>query len=46
MTAQDEQRALMDLKEYEGDTADYNMMQSYSVARVLNRGFNRRVLMQ
>ena len=39
----DEQTALMDLKEYEGDTADYNMMQSYSVARVLNRGFNRRV---
>jgi len=44
MTSRDEQRALIDLKEYEGDTGDYNMMDSYSVSRVLNRGFNRKVL--
>jgi len=44
MTARDEQRALIDLKEFEGDTGDYNMMDSYSVSRVLNRGFNRKVL--
>ena len=44
MTSRDEQRALIDLKEFEGDTGDFNMMDSYSVARVMNRGFNRKVL--
>lgn len=44
MTSRDEQKALIDLKEYQGDTADFNMMDSYSVSRVLNRGFNRKVL--
>lgn len=44
MTTGDEQRALIDLKEFEGDTGDFNMMDSYSVARVMNRGFNRKVL--
>jgi hypothetical protein len=44
MTARDEQRALIDLKEYEGDTGDFNMMDSFSVSRVMNRGFNRKVL--
>ena len=44
MLAQDEQKALIDLKEFEGDTGDYNMMDSYSVARVLNRG-HKRILM-
>lgn len=44
MLARDEQSALIDLKEFEGDTGDYNMMDSYSVARVLNRG-HKRILM-
>lgn len=44
MLARDEQKALIDLRAFEGDTADFNMMDSYSVARVMNRGFNRRVL--
>lgn len=44
MTMRDEQKALVDLKDYEGDTADYTMMDSYSVARVLNRGFKHRIL--
>ena len=44
MTTGDEQRALIDLKEFEGDTGDCNMMDSYAVARVMNRGFNRKVL--
>ena len=44
MLARDEQAALIDLKEFEGDTGDYNMMDSYSVARVLNRG-HKRILM-
>ena len=44
MTSRDEQKALIDLKEYQGDTADYNMMDSFSVSRVMNRGFNRKVL--
>lgn len=44
MLAKDEQSALIDLKEFEGDTGDYNMMDSYSVARVLNRG-HKRILM-
>ncbi len=37
MISKDEAKALVDLREYEGDTADYNMNQNYSVARVLNR---------
>ena len=44
MTSRDEQKAFIDLKEYQGDTADYNMMDSFSVSRVMNRGFNRKVL--
>ena len=44
MTSRDEQRAFIDLKEMEGDTGDFNMMDSYSVSRVMNRGFNRKVL--
>ncbi|MDA9061834.1 hypothetical protein N9K23_00505 [Planktomarina temperata] len=44
MISRDEQKAFIDLKAFEGDTADYNMMDSYSVARVMNRGFKRRVL--
>jgi hypothetical protein len=44
MIAKDEQAALIDLKEFEGDTGDYNMMDSYSVARVMNRG-HKRILM-
>jgi hypothetical protein len=44
MVSRDEQKALVDLKEFEGDTADFNMMDSYSVARVMNRGHNRRIL--
>lgn len=44
MTSRDEQKALIDLKEFEGDTGNYNMMDSYAVARIMNRGFNRRVL--
>lgn len=44
MLARDEQKAFIDLRAFEGDTADFNMMDSYAVARVMNRGFNRRVL--
>lgn len=44
MVSRDEQKALIDLKEFEADTGDFNMMQSYSVARVLDRGFNRRIV--
>lgn len=44
MTLRDEQKALVTLKEFEGDVGDYTMMDSYSVARVMNRGFNRRIL--
>lgn len=44
MTLRDEQRALISLKQHEGDVGDYNMMDNYSVARVLNRGFSRRIL--
>ena len=40
----DEQSALIDLKEFEGDTAKHSMMDSYSVARVLNRGHRRMLL--
>ena len=46
MLARDEQKALTDLKEFEGDTGDFNMMDSYSVSRVLNRNnSNQRILM-
>jgi len=44
MVSRDEQKALIDLKDFEGDTADYNMMDSYSVSRVMNRGNNRRMI--
>lgn len=44
MTLRDEQKALVTLKEFEGDVGDYTMMDNYSVARVMNRGFNRRIL--
>ena len=44
MVRSDEQRALIDLKEFEGDTADFNMMDNYSVSRVMNRGNNRRII--
>lgn len=44
MTLRDEQKALIALKEFEGDVGDYTMMDNYSVARVMNRGFNRRIL--
>lgn len=44
MLAKDEQRALIDLKEFEGDTGDYSMMDSYSVARVLYRGTKRGIV--
>jgi len=44
MVSRDEQRALIDLKEFEGDTADFNMMDNYSVSRVMNRGNNRRII--
>jgi hypothetical protein len=44
MVSRDEQKALTDLKAFESDTADFNMMDSYSVARVMKRGLNRRIL--
>lgn len=44
MVSRDEQKALIDLKDFEGDTADFNMMDSYSVSRVMNRGNKRRIL--
>ena len=44
MVSRDEQKALIDLKDFEGDTADFNMMDSYSVSRVMNRGHKRRIL--
>lgn len=44
MLARDEAKALVDFKAFEGDTGDHNMMDSYSVARVLNRG-HKRILM-
>ena len=37
-------QALVNLKEYENDTASHSMFDSYSVARVLQRGHKRRVL--
>jgi hypothetical protein len=42
-TLKDEQKALIDLKEFEGDTGDYNMLESYSVARVIAGRYNRRI---
>jgi hypothetical protein len=42
-TLRDEQKALIDLKEFEGDTGDYNMLESYSVARVIAGRYNRRI---
>jgi hypothetical protein len=44
MVRRDEEKALTDMKAFESDTADFNMMDSYSVARVMNRGHNRRIL--
>ena len=44
MVSRDEQKALIDLKDFEGDTADFNMIDSYSVSRVMNRGNKRRIL--
>lgn len=44
MSLRDERSALVDLRQYEGETADYSMMDSYSVARVMNRGINHRIL--
>ena len=44
MALRDERSALVDLRQFEGETADYSMMDSYSVARVMNRGFNHRIL--
>ena len=44
MIREDERRALVNLKEYENDTASHSMFDSYTVARVLNRGHKRRVL--
>ena len=40
----DEQSALIDLKEFEGDTTKHSMMDSFSVARILNRGRRRMLL--
>ena len=44
MVSRDEQKALTDLKAFESDTADFNMMDSYAVARVMKRGNTRRML--
>ena len=44
MIKEDERRALVNLKEYENDTASHSMFDSFTVARVLNRGHKRRVL--
>jgi len=45
MLMRDEQQALVELRHYEAETADHSMFDSYSVARVLNRGHKRRVLL-
>lgn len=37
-TAQDEMKARMDLREYEAKTAGYSIFDTYSVARVIDRG--------
>lgn len=44
MLSRDEAQALVDLRSFEGETASHNMMDSYSVARVMNRG-HKRILM-
>ena len=44
MLMSDERAALVDLKEFENDTANHSMFDSYSVARVLQRGHKRRIL--
>jgi hypothetical protein len=37
MAAQEEARALSDLRQYDGDTANYSIFDSWSVARILDR---------
>jgi hypothetical protein len=44
MTLRDERQALVDLRQFEEETADYTMMDSYAVSRITNRGFKRRIL--
>ena len=44
MTSKDEKQALVDLRQFEEETADYTMMDSYAVSRITNRGFRRRIL--
>ena len=44
MVSRDEQKALTDLKAFESDTADFNMMDNFAVARVMKRGNTRRML--
>ena len=44
MTLRDEQKALVDLRQFEEETADYTMMDSLAVSRITNRGFRRRIL--
>jgi len=44
MTSKDERQALVDLRQFEEETADYTMMDSYAVSRITNRGFRRRIL--
>lgn len=41
-TLRDEQKALIDLKEFEGDTGDFNVLNSTSVARVIGGRLNSR----
>lgn len=44
MTLRDERQALVDLRQFEEETADYTMMDSLAVSRITNRGFKRRIL--
>lgn len=44
MLKADERTSLVNLKEYENDTASHSMFDSYAVARVLYRGHQRRIL--
>jgi len=44
MTSKDERQALVDLRQFEEETADYTMMDNISVSRITNRGFRRRIL--
>ena len=44
MTSKDEKQALVDLRQFEEETADYTMMDSLAVSRITNRGFRRRIL--